>query len=101
MSDLLAFSVRTTVANCGGPHILFRIGRVDAIGAGRFGVPQPEENTTVIQSRFVQQGFNQTDMITLVACGHTLGGVHGQDFPTITGSKKPVILNLACYDLSH
>ena len=25
------------------------------------------------------------DMIAMVACGHTLGGVHNSDFPEITG----------------
>ena len=27
-------------------------------------------------------------MITMVACGHTLGGVHGKDFPEITGNSS-------------
>jgi Peroxidase len=28
-------------------------------------------------------GFNTTDMIAMVACGHTIGGVHAVNFPEI------------------
>ena len=32
---------------------------------------------------FRQQGFNQTEMISLVACGHMIGSVRQVDFPQI------------------
>lgn len=46
---------------------------------------------------FRRQGFSQTEMITLVACGHTIGGVRNTDFPHIVSpkgdSEKPTLEN--------
>jgi hypothetical protein len=33
--------------------------------------------------KFRLQGFNATEMIQLVACGHTIGGVRSVDFPQV------------------
>ena len=47
-------------------NIPFHVGRVDATEAGLPGV------------------LNVTGMVGLVARGHTIGGVHAEDFPNIT-----------------
>lgn len=83
MSDLLALAVYAATRACDGPSIPYRAGRVDATAAGPTGVPEPSDSTHELISAFERQGFNQTDMVGLVACGHTLGGVHEADFPTI------------------
>ncbi|KAH9908397.1 heme peroxidase [Xylariomycetidae sp. FL2044] len=84
MSDLLGLSVIAATTMCGGPDIQFRPGRVDATEAGPMGVPKPEEDIDRHTEIFAKAGFNTTDMITMVACGHTLGGIHGANFPEIT-----------------
>lgn len=71
------------VADCGGPVIPLRGGRTDATGAGLPGVPEPHQDLQTHTEKFKLQGFNSTEMIEMVACGHTLGGVESVDFPTI------------------
>ncbi|KAF8750459.1 peroxidase family [Rhizoctonia solani] len=62
--------------------IVMRAGRIDATGPGPEGfVPEPKDNINKLLSKFANAGFNKTDMIQMVACGHTIGGVHGQFFP--------------------
>lgn len=56
----------------GGPEIPFRGGRVDAAEPNNPGVPQPEQNLKTHIAAFARQGFSQTDMISLVACGWVL-----------------------------
>ncbi|KAM0143358.1 hypothetical protein ACHAP3_001497 [Botrytis cinerea] len=85
-ADLLAMSVVVASMACGGPIVPFRGGRVDAIGAGVSGVPEPDQDLATHTAIFAKQGFNTAEMITMVACGHALGGVHGVDFPQITGN---------------
>ncbi|KAE9397992.1 hypothetical protein BT96DRAFT_1020437 [Gymnopus androsaceus JB14] len=46
-------------------------------------VPEPQQPLESHIEAFRRQGFNQTEMIALVACGHTLGGVRQEDFPLI------------------
>ncbi|KAE9409458.1 heme peroxidase [Gymnopus androsaceus JB14] len=58
-------------------------GRVDATEAGPPLVPQPQEPLASHIESFRRQGFNETEMIALVACGHTIGGVRQADFPLI------------------
>ncbi|APA08732.1 hypothetical protein sscle_04g035020 [Sclerotinia sclerotiorum 1980 UF-70] len=87
-SDLLAMSVVVASMACGGPIIPFRAGRIDAVQAGVPGVPQPDQDLATHTAIFAKQGFNTTEMITMVACGHVLGGVHGVDFPQITGDNN-------------
>ncbi|KAJ3499036.1 hypothetical protein NLG97_g651 [Lecanicillium saksenae] len=85
MSDLIAMGALFAAGGCSGGKVLlpFRGGRIDAAGAGPKGVPRPEETLESHEAAFARQGFNQEEMIGLVACGHTLGGVHGVDFPQI------------------
>ncbi len=92
-ADLIALGVVWGVASCGGPILPYRGGRVDATAAGRLGVPQPQEALAVQTERFRLQGFNTTEMISLVACGHTLGGVRNTDFPEIVpGAATELVL---------
>jgi len=85
MSDLIALGAILSVQSCsnGAVRVPLRGGRVDATAAGAPGVPQPQENITSHSESFKRTGFNVTEMIGLVACGHTLGGVHRTDFPEI------------------
>lgn len=85
MSDIIAMSVVAATDNCGGPKVDLYAGRVDATEAGPWGVPKPDQNITHHKEIFARQGFNTEEMITMVACGHTLGGVHHEDFPQIVG----------------
>ncbi|KAL7943587.1 heme peroxidase [Trichoderma barbatum] len=85
MADLFALGATFAIGACsnGTMIIPLRAGRVDAREAGPPGVPQPQEDITTHTAAFARQGFNATEMIELVACGHTIGGVHGVDFPEI------------------
>ena len=82
-ADVLAMGVVWGVAACGGDPISFRGGRIDALSAGPPGVPVPEQDIETFAEKFRLQGFNKAEMIGLVACGHTLGGVKSSDFPDI------------------
>ncbi|KAA8565636.1 hypothetical protein EYC84_009487 [Monilinia fructicola] len=84
-ADLIALSVVVASMSCGGPIVPYRAGRIDAIQAGVPGVPEPQQDLATHTAIFAKQGFNTSEMITMVACGHVLGGVHGVDFPQITG----------------
>lgn len=75
MADIIALGAVFAVAGCGGPLIPFSAGRVDATRAGPPTVPEPQQDLASHQASFRRQGFNETEMIALVACGHTLGGV--------------------------
>ncbi|KAF8160659.1 heme peroxidase [Crassisporium funariophilum] len=82
-ADVIALGATLAVASCGGPIIPFRGGRVDASQAGPPGVPEPHQDLATHREKFRLQGFNPTEMIALVACGHTLGAVRSADFPNI------------------
>ncbi|KAF8141080.1 heme peroxidase [Mycena galopus ATCC 62051] len=85
--DIIAAGAVLAVSQCGGPSIPLKTGRVMAAAAGPSGVPVPTGTLAEHTAAFARQGFNATEMIQLVACGHTLGGVTAVDFPTInTGS---------------
>ncbi|KAJ6522481.1 heme peroxidase, partial [Mycena capillaripes] len=83
MADSLSLGPIIAIENCGGPEIAFRGGRVDAAEANPPGVPQPDQDLSAHIAAFARQGFTQTDMISLVACGHTFGGVQHEYFPDI------------------
>lgn len=83
MADLIAAGVYASVRSCGGPIVPVRAGRVDATIAGNAGVPQPQNSIGTFKDQFDRMGFSVTEMIQVVACGHTLGGVHTTEFPDI------------------
>jgi catalase (peroxidase I) len=66
----------------------FRGGRIDAKKAGPPGVPGPDFSLPALKQSFARQGFTPTEMIQLVACGHTLGGVTRKDFPSTVPQCK-------------
>ncbi|KAH8897867.1 heme peroxidase [Thozetella sp. PMI_491] len=85
MPDLLAMLAVLAVGACSKGNIIIplRPGRVSAAGAGPLGVPEPQQDLASHTASFQRQGFNVQEMIGLVACGHSIGGVHGIDFPEI------------------
>jgi len=92
LADLLALAVYTAVRSCGGPIVPMRGGRRDAKVAGTSGfLPAPQNAISIFVAQFDRMGFNRTDMINLVACGHRLGGVHSSNFPEVVpvGSAPP------------
>ncbi|KAK8066380.1 hypothetical protein PG997_013127 [Apiospora hydei] len=90
MSDLIALGVYYSVRSCGGPAIPIRGGRIDATTAGPDGfVPQPQDGIGTFKNRFSRLGFNSAQMIQLVACGHTIGGVHSPEFNDIVPPGTP------------
>ncbi|KAJ6571779.1 heme peroxidase [Mycena capillaripes] len=87
-ADIISLATVFAVATCGGPVIPFRGGRIDANTAGPLGVPDPGDSLDSLTNNFAKQGFNVSEMIQLVACGHTLGGVRYPDFPTIVSNSN-------------
>jgi len=83
MADLIALGVYTSVRSCGGPVVPVRAGRIDAKVAAPPGVPLPQDPLDTFLGQFARVGFNATEMIAVVLCGHTLGGVHAADFPQV------------------
>ncbi|KAJ7188844.1 heme peroxidase [Mycena filopes] len=81
MADVLVLGAIMAIENCGGPEIAFRGGRVDAVAPNKPGVPEPQQDLDSHISAFARQGFTKTEMIGLVACGHTFGGVQHATFP--------------------
>lgn len=86
MADIIALGMYTAVRSCGGPVVPIKTGRIDATDAGASGVPLPQNSLFTLQNQFARTGFNATEMIAVTACGHTLGGVHAEDFPDIVPS---------------
>ncbi|KAH8823960.1 heme peroxidase [Flagelloscypha sp. PMI_526] len=82
MADMMAMGVVMGYQTCGGPTVPYRYGRIDATQAGVSGVPEPHQDLQSHTDSFARQGFTPSEMIALVACGHTLGGVSSDDFPT-------------------
>ncbi|PNY25393.1 fungistatic metabolite [Tolypocladium capitatum] len=83
LADLLALGVYMSVRSCGGPAVPFRAGRKDATEKGNPGVPQPENSVLTFKQQFERMGFTNEEMIQVTACGHTIGGVHQQEFPEL------------------
>ena len=88
LSDLIAMGVYASVRTCGGPVIPLRGGRKDATAAGAKGVPQPQDDLSSMVYDFYRMGFTQAEMIEMTACGHTIGGVHSEEFPDIVPAGK-------------
>ncbi|TFK62533.1 L-ascorbate oxidase [Pluteus cervinus] len=82
-ADIVALGAVFAAATCGGPIVPYQGGRLDAYVAGPPGVPEPQDDISSITARFSGAGFSQSDMITLTACGHTVGGVRSTDFPQL------------------
>lgn len=76
LADLIALGVYTSVRSCQGPIVPVRYGRLDATARGPTGIPEVQNNVFTFQQQFQRMGFSPTEMIQLVACGHTIGGVH-------------------------
>ncbi|PVF93556.1 heme peroxidase [Serendipita vermifera] len=87
LSDLLAMSVVTAMDSCGGPEIPYRWGRIDNFTPSPAGVPEPHQDLQTHKNMFSRMGFTQEEMIGLVACGHSLGGVHHSNFPGDTNME--------------
>ncbi|CAM1508383.1 Fc.00g052310.m01.CDS01 [Cosmosporella sp. VM-42] len=83
LADLIAAGVYAAVRSCGGPAVSVRAGRTDATTMGSTGVPKTISPVSTFLQQFGRMGFDSTEMIQLVACGHTLGGVHRQDIPSL------------------
>ena len=82
------------VGACGGPHIEMKGGRVDATAAGPTGVPEPETDLQDTLDELSNAGFNGDDIITLTACGHSMGGVHHSSFPQVVPASAVTSTNL-------
>lgn len=94
-ADIIAIGAIFAVSTCGGPIIPFSAGRIDVWQGGETGTPEPQQGLATLTESFRRQGFNQAEMIKLVACGHTMGGVRSSDFPQLVppnaASSVPVI----------
>jgi len=65
----------------------YRGGRIDALEPDVAGVPEPDQDITTHATAFARQGFNGTEMIGLVACGHTFGSVQSSLFPDVVAAN--------------
>ncbi|KAK7039880.1 peroxidase [Favolaschia claudopus] len=83
VADSIALATIVAIETCGGPEIPFRGNRTDATSPNAPGVPEPQEDLDSHITSFKRQGFNKEEMIGLVACGHTFGGVQHETFPEI------------------
>ncbi|KAJ7157000.1 heme peroxidase [Mycena crocata] len=81
LADVIAIATIMAIENCGGPDIAFRGGRIDATEPNKPGVPEPSQDLDSHIASFARQGFTKEEMIGLVACGHTFGGVQHAAFP--------------------
>ncbi|KAF2670520.1 heme peroxidase [Microthyrium microscopicum] len=90
MADIIALGVYASVRSCGGPVIPIRTGRKDAIKQTGIigGTPLPQNDIGTFVNQFHRMGFNQTEMIQLVACGHTIGVTHSNDFPEVVSNAS-------------
>ncbi|KAJ7596092.1 heme peroxidase [Mycena floridula] len=97
-SDVTAVGVILASAQCEGPIVRFRGGRLDASVAGPPGVPTPDQTLEEHTESFRLQGFTPEDMIALTACGHSVGGVRNPDFPTLVGPSGTSADNFGLFD---
>ena len=96
--DAIALGAVLSVAACGGPLIPYKAGRVATTSAGPPNVPEPHQDLETHTELFRRQGFSQTEMISLVACGHSLGGVRRADFPDILPPMEGIDNKLVLFD---
>ncbi|KAJ7150708.1 heme peroxidase [Mycena filopes] len=83
IADALTLGATIAIENCNGPQIAFRGGRIDATKPNAPGVPEPQQDLPTHIRAFARQGLNQKEMIGLIACGHSFGGVQHVPFPQI------------------
>lgn len=92
LADLIAAGVYSATRSCGGPAVPIRGGRKDVAQAGPVGqIPDAANAISIFRNQFTRMGIsgiNNTEMIQLVACGHTLGGVHAAEQPLIINSGE-------------
>ncbi|KAJ6536084.1 heme peroxidase [Mycena capillaripes] len=100
IADTFATGAIIAIENCGDPEIAFCGGHVDAGEPNAPGVPQPQQDLQSHIGAFARQGFTQTEMISLLACGHTFGGVEHAAFPNIVPEfyDPTDILSVAHFD---
>jgi hypothetical protein len=85
LSDVIAAATYTLSRSCSNISVAVRGGRLDATEAGPSGfVPQPQNPIGIFRNQFARMGMDDKGMIQFVACGHSIGGVHGADHPEIT-----------------
>ncbi|KAL5410343.1 hypothetical protein PMIN04_010680 [Paraphaeosphaeria minitans] len=85
LSDVIAAATYALTRSCSNASIAVRGGRIDATEAGPLGaVPQPQNAIGIFRNQFARMGLDDRGMIQFVACGHSIGGVHGADHPEIT-----------------
>jgi hypothetical protein len=96
-ADVLALSLVMSVARCADMRVPLRLGRKDAAEAGIKGVPEAHTDLDTTRKRFETASLSETDMITLIACGHSIGGVHSVDHPEIV-SGPVTAENKASFD---
>ena len=99
-ADIVALGVVWGIDACGGPPIPYRGGRRAALGPGPLGVPEPSQDLATHTEKFRLHGFSPTEMIALVACGHTIGSVRSADFPNLVrrNNSDPSGIGLAFFD---
>ena len=88
-ADIIAAGTVFAVASCGGPVMPFRGGRIDSYQADEMPVPTPDQDLATHTEIFRRQGFTPEEMIGLVACGHTMGGVKTKDEPNAFPANEP------------
>ncbi|KAI1447162.1 heme peroxidase [Annulohypoxylon stygium] len=104
VADLIALGVYYAVRSCGGPVVPVAGGRVDALAGGPIGVPLPQNTAFTFEQQFLRMGFNKTEMIQVTACGHSIGGVHDNEFPeivpvgTTSNGEVPLDSTVAVFD---
>ncbi|OAG11608.1 heme peroxidase [Paraphaeosphaeria sporulosa] len=85
LSDVITAATYALTRSCSNISVAVRGGRVDATEAGPLGaVPQPQNAIGIFRNQFARMGLDDKGMIQFVACGHSIGGVHGADHPEIT-----------------
>ncbi|KAJ3205444.1 ferroxidase fet3 [Entophlyctis luteolus] len=95
ISDAEVAAIVSAVANCDGPSVPLRAGRVDAMQPNPADAFRPSHTTDTISEligNFSVIGFNQSEFITLIACAHTLGGVEHDEDPTIVSDADNKIM---------
>jgi hypothetical protein len=96
-ADVLALSLVMSVARCADMRVPLRLGRKDAPEAGIKGVPEAHTDLNTTRKRFETASLTETEMITLIACGHSIGGVHSVDHPEVV-SGPVTAENKATFD---